>query len=133
MGACCNNQPQFTRCKDQDHLKELIKEERKPFDAKFDCLNSRSVTDVIEINSNWKTREQPFFTPVKTNEDNSLRVLQLFIEGLDEVENNLNVRKFEKLKQLGEILEKFFEHGNDNEESHILSIKENLHQWFLSN
>ncbi len=133
MGACCNSRPQFTRCKDQDHLKELIREERKPYDAKFDSLNSRSMTDVIEINSNWKTREQPYFTPVKTNDDNTLRVLQFFIEGLDEVENKLDEKKFEKLKQLGEILEKFFEHGNDTEETTLLSIKANLHQWFLCN
>ena len=57
-------------------------------------------------------------------------VLELFLEGVTEAQEKLAVKNYSEFKELGVLLEEYFDHGWDKESYQIEVIRNKLKEWY---
>ena len=134
MGAksCSQTKSKLLNLKDQNEIEEVIKKEKKKYYVKCDELSLKFFTDVIKVTSVERSGTNAI-KYVNEQKLNPFKILQTFIDGLNLIEKELKKKKFSEIEDIALLIEKYLEHGNDQDEFMILSIKDSIKEWFLKN
>jgi hypothetical protein len=129
---CSAKESKFAKCKNQIELEELVKKEKEKYYKKCDEMSLKFFSDVIEQTSLERNGTKAI-DYVKNKSIYPFKVLQKFIEGLNLIEKEMKKKKYSNIDELIMLVERYIEHGNDQDEIMILSFNESIKQWFLKN
>ena len=129
MGGCCGTRANFSKTVDPQQMEEIIAEERVKYDEKLKYYIEKALRDAVEAGMKGENQE----IALKNIQENTIKpgeIIKTFLDGVTEVQNNLKSKNYREYMELGEILEDYFSHANDKEDTQIKLIKAKIHTWF---
>ena len=130
MGVqCCSSRIEFSKTIDQTQMVELIEEERKPYDLRLKSLIEKALKDAVEAGMKGVDQKKAL-KKIQENEIKQGEIIKCFLDGVTEVQNRLRSKEYSDYQKIGVLLEEYFHHASDKEDSHIKDIRKNMNSWF---